>query len=126
MSESWALDPATGDYILDAFGNPTIDNGLKTPAYVRLRAHRLQWQYAPDTQYGSDFYAFKIRRSTSDQKSTKALAARALKPMLVDKRASSISISIIKNTRNMTQFSAKIIDAEGNPEKLELAPIGGN
>lgn len=124
MSESWKIDPAKGDYIIDASGNPVIDLGLHTPAYFRIRTPRQDWMYAPNTNYGSEFARNKLKQPGLNRNIAIAFVRQALQPMIDDGRAASIDVSIESQARGSVQFKVKILDAEGNPQQILLLPIG--
>lgn len=123
MSESWDIDPATGDYLQEK-GNPIPTRSLRIPAYIRLKTHRTGWLYAPDQNYGSDFYALKKRQTTRDSINVETIAARALQPILDDGRASEIDVNTVVAVRNAIGMDVKIIDAQGEPEQLNIPSLG--
>lgn len=123
MSESWKIDPSTLDYVMEN-GKPVIDIGLSTPAVIRLRGHRTKWLYAPDSKWGSDFYAIRQRNNQQTPKLLETTAQRALQPMLDDGRASSVTVVTTQTTRYSNLLNTQIIDAEGNETNLTVKPIG--
>lgn len=118
--KNWNLNPQTGDYVMTG-GAPTNTESLTIPAYFRLKTQRNRWMYSPDTSFGSDFYQF---RKQPQAVAVEDAAARALKPMIDDGRASEIQVTAIKEQRGAIVLSTKIIDAAGNPETIEFKPIG--
>ena len=123
MSESWDIDPASGDYLL-VDGNPVPTESLRIPAYVRLKVRRTQWLYAPDENYGSDYYTVKKRQTSREASSLEAIGARALQPMLDDGRASEIDVTAQTATRGSAGLQATILDAQGQPDQLNLQSLG--
>lgn len=121
-NNSWFLDPETGDYVLED-GAPVIDKGLKTPAFIRLRAKRQTWLYAPDTRWGSDYHLLKKNHSTTDTTQTVSVGNRALQPLLDDGRASEIDITIDRQSRPASRLKIGITDAQGEGEEIVLVPI---
>lgn len=117
------MDPKTGDYIVEN-GKPVIDSGLTTAAFIRLKTHRTQWLYAPDNQYGSDFYLVKKRHTNSDAKLLETIANRALQPIIDDGRAADVTNNTDFLSDSASQMKTTIIDAEGNNESLTVKPIG--
>jgi hypothetical protein len=108
-------------------GAPVDDPSLIYNAYYRLKIPRTQWMYAPDTNYGSDFYTVKKRFGSNDVNPMTTMAARALKPMVDDKRALSTStVFTPPQGRNDVQMQTTIIDSSGKPQVLNLPPVGGN
>lgn len=124
MSESWKIDPAKGDYMLDELGRPVIDVSLATPGYIRLKTHRTKWLYAPDKKYGSDFYLGKIKRDLNNTGASISIAKKALQPMLDNKSAVSVKVVSTGNTRYALEFSATIVDNKGKSEEIILNPVG--
>ena len=104
-------------------GAPKQTNSLRIPAYHRLRISRTKWLYAPDNQYGSDFYALKKRKNSSDVTTVENTAARALQPLIDDGRSSEISIEAKVNTRHNVGLQTQITDAQGEPEELNLPGV---
>jgi phage gp46-like protein len=122
MAKSWDIDPKKRDYVLEK-GAPRQTDSLTIPAYIRLKTRRLRWMYAPDNSYGSDFYTIKKRKSTDDASAIEAIAARALQPIADDGRASAIQIDTTVATRSGVGLQAKITDASGEPQTLDLPAI---
>ena len=122
MAQHWERDPASGDYVMEN-GAPKQTNSLRIPAYHRLRISRTKWLYAPDNQYGSDFYALKKRKNSSDVTTVENTAARALQPLIDDGRSSEISIEAKVNTRHNVGLQTQITDAQGEPEELNLPGV---
>jgi phage gp46-like protein len=117
---SWRIDPKTGDYVM-LNGAPTEDESLIYPAYYRLKIKRTQWLYAPDTFYGSDFYTVKKHFRPNEMNSLSDIALKALQPIEDDGRASDLTATIQPSAgRNDAQLSIEIIDAMGQPQKLNL------
>lgn len=122
---SWKIDPKTGDAIMEN-GSPVEDDSLIYPAYYRLKVRRTQWMYAPDTEYGSDFYTVKKRFNPNEVVSLTNIAESALAPMVEDGRASSVEANFLTPAgRNDVQLSVTIIDAQGQPQTLNLPAVGG-
>jgi phage gp46-like protein len=123
MSETWAIDPNTGDYVMSG-GSPVVETGLLTPAYLRLKTPRTRWLYAPDTSFGSDFYKQNLKRSTENINQLRVVAENALRPMVLDKRARDIEVAFSNQARHAVGYQVKILDAQGQIESLNLPPIG--
>lgn len=121
---SWKIDPKSGDYLM-AKGAPTDDPSLIYPAYYRLKVKRTQWLYAPNDQYGSDFYTVKKRFNPGDVNPLANMGTVALQPIIDDGRASDVEVSYLTSqSLNDTQLSAVITDAQGQPQTLNLPSIG--
>jgi phage gp46-like protein len=83
--------------------------------------------YAPDDQYGSDFYTQKKRFTSNDVNPYANMADQALQPMVDDGRASSVSTTFLAPVgRNDVELAATIVDAQGEPQTLNLPMVGGN
>lgn len=106
----WEINPNTGDYVIED-GSPKLTDALTMAAYVRLKTKRGQWLYAPDNDYGSDFYLQKKRRTNQDQTFIENVGARALAPMLNDGRAGLIDVDAVQASRHGIGLSVKILDA---------------
>jgi len=124
MSETWMVNPDSGDYVMDSSGKPVLDKGLKVPAYLRLKTTRGAWLYAPDNAFGSDYRTIGRRVTSQDNNLVQNITEKALKPLLDDGRASEIGIELKEATRHTTQLNVKIRDAQGRMEQLIFNPIG--
>lgn len=123
---SWQIDPKTGDYLMTN-GAPIDDPSLIYPAYYRLKSDRTQWLYAPDDNWGSDFYTKKKRFTANDVNAFTDIADKALQPMIDDGRAKSTDTVFLQPVgRNDIELSTTIVDAKGVPQELNLPMVGGN
>lgn len=116
------LDPKTGDYII-VNGRPVEDNTLNTPCYIRLKAKRTKWLYAPDTKWGSDFYLFHKRHIIADDSAMLAVGARALQPLIDNNRASSIQVTQDATSRNAFQLEALVTQQNSQATSLSFNPV---
>lgn len=123
---SWQIDARTGDYIMTN-GAPLDDPSLIYPSYYRLKTERSHWLYAPDDQYGSDFYVQKKRFTANDVNPYSNIAEQALQPIIDDGRALDVSVNFLSPLgRNDIELSTTIVDAQGQPQILSLPMVGGN
>lgn len=122
MAQNWNINPKTGDYVMVG-GSPQQTDSLLIPAYIRLKTRRTQWLYAPNTEYGSDFYLVKKRRTNENASTIESIGARALQPMIDDSRASQIDITTTAVARQGLQLETDITDARGKSETLILPQI---
>lgn len=122
-SESWKIDPKTGDYVMDK-GSPVPETSLKNPAYYRLRIQRTKWMYAPNKEYGSDLHLIKKRVTNGNNRVVEEAAARALKPIVDDNRASNITINTTVATRSAVGMEIKLTDKSGETQELVINPLG--
>lgn len=123
---SWEINPSTGDYVM-ANGAPVPSEDLKYPAYYRVRVRRNQWLYAPDRNYGSDYYLLRTRVNGRNLSSITAIGQKALKPIVDDGRASDAEVSFDnqqQQSRHNQSISVSIVDSQGQVEELNLVPIG--
>lgn len=123
MSEQWKIDPSKGDYVIDDQGKPELTRSLTHPAYYRLKVRRGTWMYAPDSRYGSDFHKILKRGTGQDMSALEAVGTRALQPLIDDGRALEVDVVGALRYRNAAGLEIKIVDAEGEPDTLELDPI---
>lgn len=123
MSQSWKFDPIKGDYIMDG-GAPEQTDSLQVPAYIRLKTKRKQWMYAPDDDYGCDFFTVLKRPSNNAAQRLENIAAAALKPLTQDGRASSIDVKADDVTRNGAALTTTIVDASGEEETVTFPGLG--
>lgn len=122
MSQTWKIDPRSGDYIMEK-GAPVPTDRLSEPCFYRLRTKRTQWMYAPDTDFGSDYYLEKKNRTTGDQSKLETIGAKAVQPIVDDGRASEVEIVATEVARNGVALTLKITDAQGQVERLTINPI---
>jgi phage gp46-like protein len=119
---SWQINANTGDYVLQN-GSPVIDTTLKTPAYIRLKSPRTRWLYAPDNNYGSDYYLSHVRIASSSQ--VDDIAKRAMQPFLDTNRAQSVDVETVAAARGAIEQNITITDSVGQNYTLNLTPVGG-
>jgi phage gp46-like protein len=117
------LNPATGDYVLSK-GAPVQSDALLVPAYVRLKTRRSQWLYAPDSNYGSDFYTVKKRPTESGNQQLENIAVQALQPMIDDGRALQVTAQVVTGNRNSAGMNIEIIDASGGAQETTFPGLG--
>ncbi len=125
MSESWQINPTSGDYVMEG-GSPVPSESLTIPAYYRLKVQRGRWLHAPDDGYGSDFYLIRKRFNGGDLSGLQNIAEKALQPMIDDGRASDVEVTPNRSqqtSRNNSLLGIKIADAQGQVEELDLPPI---
>lgn len=121
----WARDMATGDYVMRN-GAPAHDASLAPPVRLRLRAPRKGWLYAPDSQYGSDFYLYRRRRSVDfrDQLAEN-LASQALEPMVTDGRIGTVEVDTSETKRGGLALTIRITDRqELEQDPIVVTPVG--
>ena len=119
---SWQINPTTGDFLLDAFGLPMRDETLKVPAYIRLKTSRKQWMYAPDNDYGSDFYIAR-KKTTQTSTALENIGNKALQPLIDDNRASSAEFTLNGMTRHGESFLCDIVDVDKQTETFVINPV---
>lgn len=121
--KSWDLNPATGDYKLDANGSPVETDSLLVPAYIRLKGPRTRWLYAPNADWGSDFYALRKRHSSLDGSLCEQIGARALQSLIDDGRASTVTLNATVQSRGAVGLETEIVDAGGQGDSATFNPI---
>ncbi len=126
MSESWKVNPATGDYVMEN-GSPQPSLELIYPAFTRLTVKRGTWLYAPDDQFGADFFLVKKRSTQGDNGGLLNIARKALQPILDDNRASDVSAEFEDAgavNRSAIALKIDLLDSQGNVQTLNLPSIG--
>lgn len=125
MSKSNGLEinPETGDYVV-VDGKPVIDESLKQPAYIRMKAKRNTWMYAPDDKWGSDFHLIKKSRTTQAATREINTAEKSLDPLIDDGRAADVLVEVSSRVRGQTQLKTTITEEVGEAEQTILIPIG--
>lgn len=118
---SLKLDPRTGDYVMDG-GKPVTDDTLLTPAYIRIKAQRENWLYAPNKAYGSLYY--KSHARIRDVVVVEEIGRKALQPLVDDGRAESVTVVADAVARGAVGLKTIIVDNRGKPEILDFNPIG--
>lgn len=123
--QTWEQDPENlGDYKLDSAGKPVQTNSLRMPAYVRMKAKRLQWLYAPDTNYGSDFHLIRKRQSNLDISAVENTGIKAIQPIVDDGRAADAAVTFLASARDSIGVNLQILPANGIVEELVLQGVG--
>lgn len=133
MAQTWDIDPRTKDYIMTG-GQPQQTNHLTVAAYIRLKAPRQGlskrdgtpggWMYAPDSRWGSTFWAKRgTRVSGQGLTEMEQIAAVALQPIADDGRAKEITVSITGTARGILALGADIV--ETNDQSNLLIPSLG-
>lgn len=116
------IDPKTGDYVI-VDGRPVEDNSLSTPAYIRVKAKRTQWLFAPDQQWGSDFYLYHRRHLVQDDQNMLATAAAALQPLIDAGRATSVTVVEDASNRSNYQLTATLTQSDQQTTPLTFTPV---
>ncbi len=115
------IDPSTGDYVIEK-GDTVKDYTLKFPAYVRMKVQRKRWLYAPDDNYGADFFKV-LKRSVNTPRVLEQMTNKALQPLIDDKRAVEISSFSRPLTRNMCNIEVNILEANRTLQTFEFNPV---
>jgi phage gp46-like protein len=123
MAQNWTIDPLKRDYVMEG-GAPKQTDSLLIPAYIRMKVKRKKWMYAPDDQYGSDFYLIQKNLTSQDATRVENTAANALRPLVVDGRAEEISVQAVGRSRHDVGIQTKILDARGENEETSIIPVG--
>lgn len=121
--QNWNVDPKTGDYVMER-GSPQQTDSLTIPAYIRLKTKRKKWLYAPNDQYGSDFYTVKKRPAENANQRLEKIAVKALQPIVDDGRASTVEAKVVQNSRHATGMQISIKDASGEIETQTFQGLG--
>lgn len=135
MPQTWALDPKTGDYMIDDQGRPIETNDLTVAAYIRLKGPRVGtvkrdgspggWMYAPNAKWGSTFWTLKTQRSSAqDAAKIENIAAAALQPLADSGRAISIDVTTVFKSRTQQALQTVILETNGTQSQLELPSLG--
>ena len=122
MAQNLQLDPQTGDYILKN-GRPVEDDSLNTPAYIRLKTRRTKWLYAPDTDFGADYYLYSKRHVPSDDKALVAVTNKALQPLIDSGRATAVSSVVQATHRDRVLITTQVTQAGGTVVQLTFSPL---
>ena len=123
MLQSWEIDPSTGDYIIQN-GVPVPSSSLDYPAYYRVKTPRLQWLYAPDTKYGSDFNTIQKNLTTKPPVLIENVAARALQPMVDDGRATNVDVTVTQLARSGVSLQLDITTAQAQTSTFTIPSLG--
>lgn len=122
-SESWLIDPATKDYVLDG-GKPVITTELTMPVYFRTMVPRTRWLYARDNNYGSDFWREKTKQNSNTPRRLEAVQARCIQPIIDDGRALEFEITASAAPRQGVALNVRIVDPAGNEQEIRgITPI---
>lgn len=121
--KTWLIDPETRDYRMHANGTPVETDSLLVPAYIRLRAPRRRWMYAPDPNWGSDFWRERRRHQPADGSRHETLANQALQPLLDSGRATAVDSTADLSTRTASGLRITVTPPGAEPETLVFSPI---
>lgn len=116
------INPGTGDYVVTN-GDTVQDFTLQFPAYLRLKVQRKKWLYAPDNNYGADFYKI-LKRSSNTPKVLETVAVKALQPLIDDGRAKEITAESMPQARNICNIEVNILEANNYLQTFEFNPVG--
>lgn len=105
-------------------GAPVETDSLQVPAYIRLKAKRKQWMYAPDENWGSDYYTVKKRPSTNAAQRLENIGIAALTPLTDDGRALSVEVTADAIDRSSAALTTTIVDASGQAETVTFPGLG--
>lgn len=118
-------DMQTGDYQIDDQGKMVMTDSLGPAIRTRLRTHRNGWLYAPDAQYGSDFYEYKRRRSVQISDGlAESLTQRALAPMVNDGRMAELISETQFTQRGGVAIVSRFTDLKQRAPDNTETPIG--
>lgn len=121
----FARDQTTGDYVVDSDGRPVLDSTLGPPMRTRIVAHRTRWMYAPNSDWGSDMYRYKRRRSTDFSDGLgESIVAKALEPMQKDGRADNIEVETQFTKRGGVALKTTYFDRQKQEENTVITPVG--
>lgn len=123
MNHSFYIDPVKKDYVVDK-GNPVIDTGLKTPAYIRVKTPRDGWLYTTDSSFGSSLNRLKKLKTVKPDRQVQNLIEKALQPLIDEGRALGVEVETSERSRHNIAEKVKITDASGNQEEIVLIPVG--
>ena len=118
------IDPCTRDYVMDENGKPVIDEGLKTPAYFRLKIPRNAWLYAPDDNFGSDFHLIRKNITSSNQVTLINISDRALEPLIEEDRAIETETTFAERARHGVGLNISIRETAKGEDDTMFVPIG--
>lgn len=124
-NNSILINPHTKDYVVDQkTGKPQEDTGLRTPAYFRLTIPRQRWLYAPDNQYGSDFFELKKNITSSFGSRVTDVATRALRQFIQETRALDVEVELVERSRHGAGLNIRILENPQTDEDIFFIPIG--
>ena len=121
--KNWKIDPVKKDYVMSG-GSPVETESLTIPAYIRLKVKRTQWLYAPDDNYGSDFYLVQKQQTILAPAGLEAIGSKALQPIVDDGRAKSIDITADQIARHGVSLQTVIVDADSQQEQVKFNQLG--
>lgn len=122
ITQNWLIDTVTGDYVMKG-GKPVLDTTVIVPVYIRAKAPRTKWLYAPDKAWGSDFYKTTIRHDNNSGKQLQGVMLRALQPMINDKRIVNVTITALKQALGVYLFETDVVQSQGQTVNITLSPI---
>jgi phage gp46-like protein len=123
MPQNWSIDPTKRDYIMRG-GSPEQTDSLSIPAYIRLKARRTRWMYAPNNDWGSDMYLSQRRISSTNPSELENIAARSLQPIADDGRAKLIEVESVNQLRHSAYLNIRLVKRSGEIDDFQLPGFG--
>lgn len=121
----FARDETTGDYVIDADGRPVLDSTLAPPTRTRILAHRGRWLHAPNSEWGSDFYRYKRKKSVDFRDGLgESIVSKALAPIAADGRADNIEVETQFTKRGGVAYAVTLLDRQKQDEYTITTPVG--
>ena len=105
-------------------GAPSQTDDLTIPAFIRLKAKRTKWLYAPDKKWGSDYYTMNKNRASQTPGIGESIGTKALQPMVDDGRADSITVTAVVRTQYGLGVQIDIETVTGQQQQILFLPIG--
>jgi phage gp46-like protein len=110
------INPATGDYLADPLHPGALArdpaNGLLNAAYLRLMTPLGSW--FGDTTLGSRLHELAREKDLARvERLAQQYATSALKPLLTDGRAKTITISTLRRGNGQLAMTVELVDARG-------------
>lgn len=121
----FSRDMTSGDYAVGDDGKPLLDTSLAPALRCRLRCHRKKWLYAPDANFGSDFFTYNRRKSTTFSDAlAENIANKAIQPMVQDGRADNVTVLTESAQRGGVALSITLTDKQLNQPVTVTLPAG--
>lgn len=119
---SITIDTVTKDYI-PLNGQIQNSNQLEAQIYQLIQTPKTKWLYAPDSNYGSDFYTLLNQRQRLSKSQILQLVTSALDPLTSTGELTLTSLTVPVLTLGTVNIDIEGVDSSGEKVKFTINPL---